>query len=93
MPLKNICWLSSLVTISIIQLSLQEASDPQPITVDEKAERYRGALDKAIQSYVKDHYPSGVVVVSFELAVVWRGRSVCLEFAYTQEAADMYPCH
>lgn len=44
---------------------MQESGDPQPASVDEKAEPLRAAVDKTIQSYVKDHYPSGVVIVSF----------------------------
>lgn len=32
--------------------------------MDDKAEPFRSALDKAMQLYLKDHYPSGVVTVS-----------------------------
>ncbi len=46
---------------------IQEASDPQPAQVDEKAEPFRAALDKSVSSYAKDHYPSGVVTVSSAL--------------------------
>ncbi len=44
-------------------LLLQEASDPQPASTDSKAESYRANLDKAMQAYVKQHYPEGVVTV------------------------------
>ena len=43
----------------------QEASDPQPASTDSKAEPYRSSLDKALQGYLKEHYPSGVVTVSY----------------------------
>ena len=48
----------------------QEASDPQPMPVDDRAEKYRAPLDKSIQAYVKEHYPSGVVVVSLSIRVI-----------------------
>ena len=32
--------------------------------MDEKAEPFRSALDKAMQVYLKEHYPNGVVTVS-----------------------------
>lgn len=41
----------------------KEASDPSPTSVDNQAEPWRAALDKGLQSYMKDHYPNGVVTV------------------------------
>ncbi|PWN53002.1 subunits of heterodimeric actin filament capping protein Capz [Violaceomyces palustris] len=34
-------------------------SDPEPLTIDEKAEPIRSAIDAAIQTYVSDHFPDG----------------------------------
>ena len=45
-------------------VGVQESSDVQAAVVDEKAEQYRAALDKAMVAYTKEHYPSGVVTVS-----------------------------
>lgn len=39
------------------------------MSIDDRAEPFRSSLDKAIQSYVKEHYPSGVVVVSL---IFWK---------------------
>ena len=47
--------------------AMQEATDVQPTNVDEKAEPFRFALDKAMQVYLKEHYPNGVVTVSPKL--------------------------
>eukprot|EP00731_Ephydatia_muelleri_P001080 Em0001g1080a len=41
----------------------KQASDIQSASVDETAESWRSALDKAVQAYLKDHYPSGVTTV------------------------------
>ena len=43
---------------------LQEALDPQPANVDEKAEPWRAAVERAMQGYLKEHYPNGTVTVS-----------------------------
>ena len=47
-----------------IVLPFQEATDVQPTGIDEGAESWRAALDRAVQSYAKEHYPNGVVTVS-----------------------------
>lgn len=59
---------------------LQEASDLQPATVDEKAEPFRAALDKSMQAYIKEHYPNGVVTVSTNLSICTS--SWCVVFMY-----------
>jgi len=41
----------------------KEASEPQPTGVDERAEPWRAAVDKAMQGYVKEHYPNGILTV------------------------------
>lgn len=41
----------------------KEASEPQPAAVNERAEPYRAAVEKAMQMYAKDHYPNGVLTV------------------------------
>ena len=43
---------------------LQEALEIGPGSTDDHAEPWRAALDKALQGYLKDHYPNGVVTVS-----------------------------
>ena len=43
---------------------LQETGEIQAASVDNTAEPFRSALDKAMQSYVKEHYPDGIVTVS-----------------------------
>ena len=49
---------------SFQSIDTQEASDPQPTGVDERAEPWRAAVDKAMQGYVKEHYPNGILTVS-----------------------------
>nr|WAW84884.1 CAPZA [Halisarca dujardinii] len=41
----------------------KEPSDPQPASIDNRAEPYRAALEKAMQVYIKEHYPNGVLTV------------------------------
>lgn len=41
----------------------KQASDIQSVSADETAEPWRSALDKAVQAYIKDHYPNGVTTV------------------------------
>ncbi|XP_003383988.1 PREDICTED: F-actin-capping protein subunit alpha-1-like [Amphimedon queenslandica] len=41
----------------------KDASDVQPTSVDEAAEKFRSSLDSALQTYCKEHYPDGVVTV------------------------------
>lgn len=41
----------------------KEALDPQPANVDEKAEPWRAAVERAMQGYLKEHYPNGTVTV------------------------------
>lgn len=57
----------------------KESSDPQPISVDDKTESFRAALDKFIQSYVKNHYPNGVVVVYGKMVRNSTQLTVCIE--------------
>ncbi|KAL4593225.1 capping protein (actin filament) muscle Z-line, alpha 2-like [Arapaima gigas] len=42
----------------------KEASDPRPQDVESSVESWRSAVDTAVRSYVKEHYPSGVCTVS-----------------------------
>ena len=57
---------SVLVLVNLLchDLTPQEASDPQPTAIDERAEPWRAAVEKAMQAYVKEHYPNGVLTVS-----------------------------
>ena len=41
----------------------KEASDVRSASIDDRAEAYRAALEAAITTYAKDHYPNGVVTV------------------------------
>ena len=41
----------------------KDVVDTRPASIDNKAEPYRAALEKAMTAYVKDHYPNGVVTV------------------------------
>ena len=56
--------------------------------VDERAEPFRAALDKAMQSYVKDHYPNGVVIVSFISASV-NSKKLLNKFRYMVKLQEM----
>ncbi len=55
------------ITLRNLNIFVQEASDPQPVSADDKAESYRTSLDKAMLAYVKQHYPEGVVNVGFNI--------------------------
>ena len=57
---------SVLVLVNLLchDLTPQEASDPQPTAIDERAEPWRAAVEKAMQAYVKEHYSNGVLTVS-----------------------------
>lgn len=46
----------------------QEASEVSPYEIEENIESWRSAVDDALRTYVKDHYPHGVIsVLLFEL--------------------------
>lgn len=57
----------------------KEATDVQPTNVDEKAEPFRTALDKAMQVYLKEHYPNGVVTVYGSSSGANIKLTVCIE--------------
>lgn len=57
----------------------KEASDVQSASVDSKAEPYRASLDKAMQAYVKQHYPEGVVTVYGSSTGANIKLTICLE--------------
>ena len=49
-------------------LVFQEASEVSPLEIEENIESWRSAVDDALRTYVKDHYPHGVIsVLLFEL--------------------------
>ena len=48
----------------------QEATETSSASVDDQAEPFRAAVDRSVQGYVKDHYPNGIVTVSYVMLYV-----------------------
>ena len=58
-------WIRS---IYVMLFGFQEASEVSPYEIEENIESWRSAVDDALRTYVKDHYPHGVIsVLLFEL--------------------------
>ncbi len=82
-------------------MCVQEAGETQPAQVDDSAESWRAALDRALQAYVKEHYPDGIVTVSHNLVISHscsgmlsvRCALIRVEFCYTGVWLDFWGAH